>query len=164
MRTFAVSSAAMAAVLFSFLGVHPERLFDSTTKLGLSDQPIESVVHEMMRRSRALNVNFEAFGKCQVSECWKRFIAERDSIIAEEWPAIYERLVVRSDWINPPKSDEYTRFFNKLEDVGPYRMQYICVPQVLYESVRLGSYLVVYKKRLGGFDCSSPHTPGLRRG
>jgi hypothetical protein len=77
------------------------RSFAPGSKLEWLDTRIASVDDEFMRRSPALRANFEQFERCMEHEdqCNPQpILAQRDQIIAREWPSLLERLQVDADW------------------------------------------------------------------
>jgi hypothetical protein len=118
------------------------------SKLGVFESPIQAPGMELMRRSPELDKNFEAFTECQEqSGCDSTAIlTERDAIIKTAWPEVYPRLEVRGDWLvcsslesgvpyhcedSWSSQDEFEAMRAK---VGTYRLQYECVPDIIYRA------------------------------
>lgn len=126
---------ALAIVVGLFMAgiVHPQRLFDSETKLGLFEDRIASFSDEFVRRSDRLNRNFASFEACGPKCNSKRILAERDAIVREDWPVVLEHLKVFKDWGELRVSAEMRdNFFKLLKQYGEPTLRDKCVPKIEY--------------------------------
>lgn len=126
-------AVVILGALFMAGVVHPQRLFDSETKLGLFEERIASFTDEFVRRSDRLNRNFEQFEACGPKCESKQILSERDVIVREEWPSIFERLRVFKDWGEMRVSAEMRdNFFKLLKQHGETTLRDKCVPKIEY--------------------------------
>lgn len=122
------------------------RVFDANTKLGYFEDEVTGVSVELMRRSPELRKNFDEFRECMKNSnsCNLGLIfEERNRIIAQSWPAVFDRVSVRSDWwsladqiISPSKADQkeidQSSFFEELRKRGTDTLRNRCVPNTHY--------------------------------
>lgn len=154
MHVFAFAFVALI-VLAANQVLHPMRLFDRETRLGLVEERIGSVPDELMRRSSALASNFEAFRECGNACDAQAIFAERDRLVRAEWPHVFDRLMIRKDWGEAPVSASLRdRFFEDVKKHGESVLRDRCVPKVVYRlPVRGGRKVPEYG--LEGFNCDT---------
>lgn len=147
MRSFAALCVALLALYFVPTALM--RALDSETKLGLFENSVSGVSTEMMRRSPALSKNFENFRTCikQAGCDTKPIFLERDRIVAQVWPQVFDRVAVYKDWFDisdrflPPNNvgdAEASRaaFFDEMEKRGKETLRNRCVPNTTYRYSR----------------------------
>ncbi len=90
-----VSVALVSFSLNSFSAFNPK------TKLWFWETRIEGVAEEFLRRSPRLQATYQNYR----TNCYGRaecrteiYFARRDQIVREEWPQIFDRLAISSDW------------------------------------------------------------------
>ena len=157
--------SAMAVLVALYFGPTAViRAFDSDSKLGLFESEISGVSTEFMRRSPRLKANYERFSDCmQQWECrYGAILTERDRIVEEEWPAIFDRVAVRGDWRSiseqvlpsgklEQREVDREKFFEELRHKGADTLRNRCVPNITYRFDQRGS-LATYDT--AGFTCS----------
>ncbi len=169
MRALAALCVTLLALYFVPTAV--VRSFDHESKLGLFEDSIQGVSSEMMRRSPALKKNFENFRTCiKHAGCdTKPIFAERDRIIKETWPQVFDRVAVDKDWVdlvdyvlpsNKVTSAEAGRmaFFDELKQHGKEKLRNQCVPNTTYRYSRREDAATYDTK---GYTC--PTKPELKR-
>ena len=122
------------------------------SELGLFETRIEGPASELMRRSPALQANFEAFRACQDNQACDSapILRARDEIVKIEWPKVYHRLTVRQDWGTCIDcGSQHEEFEAALADVGEFALQSKCVPMLSYRA-RSDGYKVYDSV---GYDC-----------
>ena len=141
------------------------RAFNAETKLGLFESRIANIPAEFIRRSPRFAYTWEKFEDCmQRSACNPAdILAERDRIIAQEWPALFDRLVVFSDWGGLRESRESReRFFETLKEKGADTLRNRCVPKIEYW--RLPGHNAYSYYTLRGYECLSQQPDRKRPG
>lgn len=119
------------------------RPFDKETKLGIFEHRISSASDELFRRSPALKANWQEFKLCAKTRgCDSKSIrAERDKLVAEAWPDVFDRLVVKNDWGAMSGSRNYhEEFLTQVKKFGVAHMRDKCVPKLEYWYVQNFDY------------------------
>ncbi len=132
MRYLILGGASL--LLLAYTTVQPAA-FLRGSNLGIFEERYEGPVDVMMRMSPELRANYGAFDACMSkNSCDEtKILAERDRIVGEVWPKVYERMKVGSDWgtcISCQLSEDY--FQKARAEVGEFRLQYQCRPDVRY--------------------------------
>lgn len=169
MRSIAALCVALLALYFVPTAV--VRTFDHESKLGLFESSIQGVSSEMMRRSPALKKNFENFRTCiKHAGCdTKPIFAERDRIIKETWPQVFDRVAVNRDWFEisdyiltpnkvTPAEEGLFAFSEELKQHGKEKLRNQCVPNTTYHYSRREDAATYDTK---GYTC--PTKPELKR-
>jgi hypothetical protein len=111
--------------------------------ISLFRMPVAGVTYELMRASKELSVNFEAFKKCAAqSRCdVGSILDDRDRIVALAWPAVFDVVSIRGNWFSPPGSRSWRDerlFFMYVNEYGRDQLRNRCVPRVTYYFQRSG--------------------------
>lgn len=171
-----VALAGLCFFILSTLGGNI-RALSPWSNLKLYEEGITAVSNEFMRRSPRLTSNYERFQECmRFEECSEEQLStlldERDQIIHQEWPAIFDRLIVYDDWAvkdRPVTNEEiatskaYLDFQTKLSQLGQTKMRNTCVP-IIYFWITSKTHEAEYGlDRNRGYQCTDDPTPPKQR-
>lgn len=111
-------------------GVHIDRLWDKNTRLKPFEREIVTIADEFMRRSPRLRALVQRYNDCPVA-CREAILLERDEIVRQEWPDMYKRLRIYSDWTDSMRQKSYS-FEKLLEIVEDYGDEawIRCIPKI----------------------------------
>jgi hypothetical protein len=114
------------------------------TRLQVWETRIDGVAEEFLRRSpRLRSTYFDYKAHCyRVTSCDESvYFARRDIIISEEWPGIFDRLVVYSDWgesgWSQKNHDEFLYYLRIDTGFGRSNLRNIYVPVLHYRNGEL---------------------------
>lgn len=171
-----VALAGLCLFILSTLGGNI-RALNPWSNLKLYEEGITAVSNEFMRRSPRLTNNYERFQECmRFEKCSEEQLSalldERDQIIHQEWPTIFDRLIVSGDWAvkDKPLTNEeiaarkaYLDFQAKLSQLGQTKMRDACVP-IIYFWITSKTHETEYGlDRNQGYQCTGDPTPPKQR-
>ena len=168
-----IALAGLCLFIYTTLGGNV-RALSPWSKLEPYEEGITAVSDEFMRRSPRLKKNYDEFEMCmRFRDCVESdrlfaILAKRDQIIHEEWPAIFDRLIITGDWAvkkKPITREEvetlkaYSNFQKKLTELGPEKMRNACEP-IIYFWMTSVTYQPAYGlDRHNGYRCSDVTPP-----
>lgn len=151
MRYVVILIAVWAALVYGPTAVR--RALDPDTKLGLIEERITHIPGEFERRSQGFAQAWNDLKNCKETCNLDEIIQRRDRALAQDWPDIFDRLVVYKDWGEYYQSaaarDE---FFRDLRKHGAHALRNRCVPKISFEKLpEWGNYNSSYYFR--GYQC-----------
>ncbi len=146
----------LLAFMFFPHGLNMQRLWDKETKLWPLEERIAGVADEYLRRSPNFRAAFEEFRLC-APECPAHVYANRNIVISQDWPNIFERLVVEKDW-GALLTTEYSHglFREIIAKHGHGGALINCAPKIGFYSTRWNRAYA----RFDGFDCATTSSSG----
>jgi hypothetical protein len=135
--------------------------FDKNTNLEFCEERIAGISDEFVRRSPRMNAVWEKFKDCIASPACDPapILARRDTVVREEWPVVFDRFLVFSDWGEATNSAASHRaFLEAIKKYGAEELRDRCVPIITFRWRLYGGRKVAEHDN-EGYACPEPPGP-----